>query len=102
MRTREADGSWHLRSRAFGFQPFFESEFPYARDQFISRAATAHSAMALMLRRLARLSSAGSNSRDCAGRAEKRYVNHQCACEESFWLFRAAGVSPWRSRIARP
>ncbi|MGH9612966.1 MAG: hypothetical protein ACRD4P_07800, partial [Bryobacteraceae bacterium] len=48
MRTREADGSWHVRSRAFGFQPYFESGFPHGHDQFISMAATAWSAMALM------------------------------------------------------
>lgn len=48
MRTQEADGSWHVRSRAFGFQPYFESGFPHGRDQWISMAATAWSAMALM------------------------------------------------------
>jgi hypothetical protein len=48
MRTQEADGSWHVHSRAFGFQPYFESGFPHARDQWISMAATAWSAMALM------------------------------------------------------
>jgi ankyrin repeat protein len=48
MRTQEADGSWHVRSRAFGFQPYFESGFPHGHDQWISMAATAWSAMALM------------------------------------------------------
>jgi ankyrin repeat protein len=49
MRTQEKDGSWHVRSRAFGFQPYFESGFPHGHDQWISMAATAWSAMALML-----------------------------------------------------
>lgn len=48
MRTQEADGSWHVHSRAFGFQPYFESGFPHGHDQWISMAATAWSAMALM------------------------------------------------------
>jgi hypothetical protein len=48
MRSREADGSWHVRSRAFGFQPYFESGFPHGHDQWISVAATAWAAMALM------------------------------------------------------
>jgi ankyrin repeat protein len=48
MRTQEMDGSWHVRSRAFGFQPYFESGFPHGHDQWISMAATAWSAMALM------------------------------------------------------
>ena len=48
MRTQEGDGSWHVRSRAFGFQPYFESGFPHGHDQWISMAATAWSAMALM------------------------------------------------------
>jgi len=47
MRTREPDGSWHVRSRAFGFQPYFESGFPHSHDQWISMAATAWAAMAL-------------------------------------------------------
>jgi N-acyl-D-amino-acid deacylase len=48
MRTQQNDGSWHVRSRAFGFQPYFESGFPHGHDQWISMAATAWSAMALM------------------------------------------------------
>ena len=48
MRTQKADGSWHVRSRAFGFQPYFESGFPHGHDQWISMAATAWAAMALM------------------------------------------------------
>ncbi len=48
MRTQEADGAWHVRTRAFGFQPYFESGFPHSHDQWISIAATAWSAMALM------------------------------------------------------
>jgi hypothetical protein len=48
MRTQEADGSWHVRTRAFGFQPYFESGFPNGHDQWISMAATAWSVMALM------------------------------------------------------
>jgi ankyrin repeat protein len=48
LRTREPDGSWHVRSRAFGFQPYFESGFPHGKDQWISMAATAWAAMALM------------------------------------------------------
>ena len=47
-RTQESDGSWHVHSRAFGFQPYFESGFPHGHDQWISMAATAWSAMALM------------------------------------------------------
>jgi hypothetical protein len=48
LRTQEKDGSWHVRSRAFGFQPYFESGFPHGHDQWISMAATAWAAMALM------------------------------------------------------
>jgi hypothetical protein len=48
LRTQEADGSWHVATRAFGFQPYFESGFPHGHDQWISMAATAWSVMALM------------------------------------------------------
>jgi len=43
------DGSWHVRSRAMGFQPYFESGFPHGQDQWISAAATSWAAMALAL-----------------------------------------------------
>ncbi len=43
------DGSWHVRSRAYKFQPYFESGFPHHHDQWISAAATGWSATALML-----------------------------------------------------
>jgi hypothetical protein len=47
LRTQLADGTWFVRSRAFGFQPYFESGFPHGRDQFISASATAWAAIAL-------------------------------------------------------
>jgi squalene cyclase len=42
------DGSWHVRSRAFGFQPYFESGFPHGYDQWISAAATSWATIALV------------------------------------------------------
>ena len=47
MRTQAADGSWHVKTRAIWLQPYFESGFPYGRDQFISTAGTAWASMAL-------------------------------------------------------
>jgi len=47
LRTQLEDGTWFVRSRAFGFQPYFESGFPHGKDQFISAAATSWAAMAL-------------------------------------------------------
>jgi squalene cyclase len=47
LQTQLADGTWFVRSRAFGFQPYFESGFPHGRDQFISASATAWAAIAL-------------------------------------------------------
>jgi hypothetical protein len=47
MRSQAADGSWHVPSRSIWVQPYFESGFPYGRDQFISAAGTAWAAMAL-------------------------------------------------------
>ena len=41
------DGSWHVRTRAIGFQPYFESGFPHGHDQWISSAGTAWSVLAL-------------------------------------------------------
>jgi ankyrin repeat protein len=47
LRTQAADGSWLVKTRAIWVQPYFESGFPYGRDQFISTAGTAWAAMAL-------------------------------------------------------
>ncbi len=47
LRTQLEDGSWHVGTRAMGFQPYFESGFPHGPDQWTSAAATAWAAMAL-------------------------------------------------------
>jgi ankyrin repeat protein len=47
LRTQAADGSWHVETRSIWLQPYFESGFPYGRDQFISVAGTAWAIMAL-------------------------------------------------------
>jgi hypothetical protein len=47
LRTQAEDGTWLVKTRAIWLQPYFESGFPYAKDQFISTAGTAWAAMAL-------------------------------------------------------
>jgi ankyrin repeat protein len=47
LRTQAADGTWHVKTRAIWLQPYFESGFPYGKDQFISTAGTTWAAMAL-------------------------------------------------------
>jgi len=47
--TQNADGSWHVVSRATRFQQYFESGFPYGHDQWISTMATGWAANALAL-----------------------------------------------------
>ncbi len=47
LRTQLEDGSWFVRSRAFGFQPYFDAGFPHGPDQFISAAASSWAAIAL-------------------------------------------------------
>lgn len=47
LRTQLDDGSWHVKTRAAGFQPYFESGFPHGHDQWISQAGTAWAVMAL-------------------------------------------------------
>ena len=49
LSTQRGDGSWFVRTRALPIQPFFESGFPFGRDQFISAAATGWATMALAL-----------------------------------------------------
>ena len=47
LRTQLEDGTWFVRSRAFGFQPYFETGFPHGTDQFISASATSWATIAL-------------------------------------------------------
>ncbi len=47
--TQNADGSWHVATRATKFQQYFESGFPYGEDQWISTMATGWAANALAL-----------------------------------------------------
>jgi ankyrin repeat protein len=48
LSTQLEDGSWHVRSRAIPFQPYFEGGFPHGHDQWISAAATNWAVMALI------------------------------------------------------
>jgi ankyrin repeat protein len=45
--TQAEDGTWRVRTRAIWLQPYFESGFPYGRDQFISTAGSAWAVLAL-------------------------------------------------------
>ena len=47
LSTQAADGTWHVRSRSLAFQPYFESGYPYGRDQWISAAGASYAALAI-------------------------------------------------------
>ncbi len=47
--SQQEDGSWHTKTRALAFQPFFDNGFPHGYDQWMSAAATSWAAMALTL-----------------------------------------------------
>lgn len=47
--TQAADGSWHVKTRSLPFQPYFDSGFPYAHDQWISAAGTSWASLALAM-----------------------------------------------------
>lgn len=49
LKTSKPDGTWHVQTRVFPFQKYFESGFPYGKDQWISAAATSWAVMALTL-----------------------------------------------------
>lgn len=48
LQTQHADGSWHVATRSFPFQPYFESGFPHGHDQWISATATGFATTALL------------------------------------------------------
>ena len=47
LRTQQEDGTWHVVTRALGFQPYFQRGFPYDHDQWISQAGTAMAGIGL-------------------------------------------------------
>lgn len=47
LRTQQDDGTWHVATRALSFQPYFQSGFPYDRDQWISQAGAAMATIGL-------------------------------------------------------
>jgi hypothetical protein len=49
LTTQQEDGSWYVKTRALGFQPYFDAGFPHGFDQWMSAAGTSWSAMALTL-----------------------------------------------------
>jgi Prenyltransferase and squalene oxidase repeat len=49
LNTQLEDGTWHVRRRAFPFQPTMDSHFPHGRDGWISAAGTSWAVMALSL-----------------------------------------------------
>jgi ankyrin repeat protein len=49
LSTQLEDGTWHVRRRAFPFQPTMRASFPHGRDGWISAAATSWAVMALSL-----------------------------------------------------
>jgi ankyrin repeat protein len=49
LKNQMADGSWYVKTRALGFQPYFETGFPHGVNQSISAAATGWATMALIL-----------------------------------------------------
>lgn len=49
LETQLADGTWHVRRRAFPFQPTMNSGFPHGRDSWISAAGTSWAVLALSL-----------------------------------------------------
>lgn len=49
LSAQKPDGSWHVFTRSKPFQKYYETGFPYGKDQFISSAATGWAATALAL-----------------------------------------------------
>jgi squalene cyclase len=49
LSSQQEDGSWHTKTRALAFQPYFEGSFPHGYDQWMSAAGTSWAAMALTL-----------------------------------------------------
>jgi hypothetical protein len=62
LKTQLEDGSWHVRTRAMGIQPYFDSGFPHGFDQWISAAGTSWATLALAQASEARTETASRES----------------------------------------
>ena len=49
LKTQLADGSWLVKTRSQAFQPYFESGYPHAHDQWISAAGASWATTALAI-----------------------------------------------------
>ena len=49
LNTQMEYGSWYIKTRAAGLQPYFDNGFPHGIDQWISAAGTSWATMALTL-----------------------------------------------------
>ena len=47
--TQAPDGTWHVRARAYPFQPTMRSGYPYSRDSWISATGASWAAIAISL-----------------------------------------------------
>ncbi len=47
LRTQQKDGTWHVRARAYPFQPTMRSGYPYSRDSWISATGASWAVMAI-------------------------------------------------------
>jgi ankyrin repeat protein len=47
--TQAEDGTWHVRTRAYPFQPTMRSGYPYSRDSWISATGASWATMAISL-----------------------------------------------------
>ena len=45
--TQAKDGTWHVRTRAYPFQPTMRSGYPYSRDSWISATGASWATMAI-------------------------------------------------------
>ncbi|HEY3839892.1 MAG TPA: prenyltransferase/squalene oxidase repeat-containing protein, partial [Bryobacteraceae bacterium] len=47
LANQQEDGTWHVKTRALGFQPYLEVGFPHGYDQWMSTAGSGWAVMAL-------------------------------------------------------
>lgn len=64
LQTQFPDGSWYVHSRAFPFQPRFNTNFPHGRHQSISAAGSSWAVLALLTssQNIERLLTAGEDN----------------------------------------
>jgi N-acyl-D-amino-acid deacylase len=107
LTTQGADGTWHVKRRAFPFQPTMDSGFAHGRDSWISAAGSSWAVMALasltdpgvdLTREFAQAIEKTSTHREASTRAPMRAAREEGLTQAALTVDFARDIKPLLER----